>query len=171
MKISMFMVVAGAAIAFAAPIATAATARSHHSLPAHKIAKHGKAGSGKSSTKVGKTLTPRPVVQQPPRYVYIPGFTGTPFANPDLLDQCQTNGDCTDAMLCDLWGLNCSTAGTPSTDQTDGQSADQSGASQPTATVTASDVLSDTSAAAVDTSNAQDMAPVSSSSDDSSDDC
>src|SRR5262245_52460258 len=96
-KISMFMVVAGAAIAFAAPIATASTAKSNHSLPAHKIAKHGKAGNGKSSTKVGKTktVTPKPVTQLPPVYVYIPGFTGTPFASPDLLDQCQTNGDCT----------------------------------------------------------------------------
>jgi len=161
-KISMFMVVAGAAIVFAAPIATASTAKSHHSLPAHKIAKHGKAGNGKSSTKIGKFLTPTPVAPRPPLYVYIPGFTGTPFADPGLIDQCLTNGDCTNMQLCDLWGENCSTAGTSSTDQTDGQPADQSSASQPAATVSTSDGSSDTSAAPVDASNTQDMAPASS---------
>ena len=169
-KISMVMVVAGAAIAFAAPIATAGTAKSHHSLPAHKIAKHGKVGNGKSSTKV-KTLTPKPLAPRPPLYVYIPGFTGTPFASSDLIKQCETGGDCTGMLLCDLWGHNCSTTSAPSTDQTDGQSPDQSSSSQPAATVNISDESSDTSAAAVDASNAQDVTPTSPSSDDSNNDC
>jgi hypothetical protein len=160
-KISMFMVVAGAAIVFAAPIATAGTAKSNHSLPAHKIAKHAKAVNGKSSTRVGKTLTPKPLVPAPV-YIYIPGFTGTPFASPDLIDQCEANGDCTNMLLCDLKGLNCSTADAVSTDETDGQPADQSSASQPAATVSSSDEMPDTSAATVDSSSAQDMAPASS---------
>jgi hypothetical protein len=160
-KISMFMVVAGAAIVFAAPLANASTDKSHHSLPAHKIAKHGKTAKGKSSSKLGKSagMTSKPVTPRPPLYIYVPSVAGTP-ATADSTDQCETFGvDCTDAQLCELWGENCSTAGTSSTDQTDGQPADQSDPSQPPAMVNTSDGLSDTSAATVDASNAQETAP------------
>src|SRR5215469_4695462 len=92
MKISTLMLVAGAAIVFAAPIASAATDKAHHSLPAHKVAKQGKASKGKSSTKLGKSATSKTVVPRPPFYIVVPGFTGTSVASPDPLNQCATFG-------------------------------------------------------------------------------
>jgi hypothetical protein len=155
-KISILMVVVGAAIVFAAPIASAATDKAHHSLPAHKVAKQGRASKGKSSTRLGKSATSKTVVPRPPFYIVVPGFTGTSVANPDPVDQCATIGvDCTDAQLCELFGENCSTAGTPSTDPTGGQS----DASQTVATVNVSD---EPSAMTVDASNTQDVASASS---------
>jgi hypothetical protein len=163
MKISALMVVAGAAIVFAAPIANAATDTTHHSLPAHKVAKQGKTSNGKSSTKLGKSATSKTVVPRPPFYIVVPGFTGTSVASSDPVDQCAMIGvDCTDTQLCELFGENCSTAGAPSTDQTSGQSGDQSSASQPLATLGGSDEQSDASAATFSTSDAQDLAPASS---------
>ena len=71
MKIPMIMMMAGAAIGFAAPMANATFDRT---LPQHqKAVKHVK--TAKAKTKTTPTIKPTP---RPPLYIYVPGFTGTP---------------------------------------------------------------------------------------------
>ena len=113
MKISMFMLLAGAAIIFAAPLANAREVVTEHEVitehsfiphKAVKHVKHVKTASGKTS---GATKTsPRP-----PLYIYVPPFSGSPTVAAGT-DWCvDYMVDCSDQQLCENWGLNCSTAG------------------------------------------------------------
>jgi hypothetical protein len=124
MKISAFMLVAGAAIVFAAPIANASQNRA---VPHNKVTTPGKSikggTTGKAGTgaKGGKTVTTGTikVKPQPPLYIYIPGFSVGLAATPDPTQLCfQSMENCSDQQLCENWGLNCSTAGRPTSDTT-----------------------------------------------------
>ena len=158
MKISMLMLVAGAAIAVVAPVASAHEVYTEHSYIPHKIVKHVKTTGAKSS--VATKATPRP-----PIYIYVPPFTGTP-AVADGTDWCQTNMvDCTDQQLCETWGLNCSTGGA--------QSAPAQPASGSASTTSGALALtSQLAAATVDgAQSASQMSSAVSSNQDSFDDC
>jgi hypothetical protein len=168
-KIPMIMLVAGAAIALTAPFANAAATKKVTTAPAHKVVKHGKTATHVKTTKpagtLGTTATPRP-----PLYIVVPGYSG-PAVAPDPTNECMYNGvDCTDAQLCQYWGANCSTGFAPTTDQTGASSGDQSGGTQPAATVSTAETQSDSSelpaASSGDAQSGSQMA-----SDDSSDDC
>jgi hypothetical protein len=73
MKISTFMLVAGAAFAFAAPLASAREVITEHSYLPHKVIKHVSPTKGQTG--------PRP-----PLYIFVPGFSGTPSSSPDSID-------------------------------------------------------------------------------------
>ena len=110
MKLSMFMMVAGAAIVFGAPFASAATSNPNHaSVQHHKATKAKKAV--KATTKATKP-TPRPTI-----YIYVPGYSGPSVTStPDQTEWCEAYMvNCTDAQLCQNWGENCSTAGSSQT--------------------------------------------------------
>jgi hypothetical protein len=159
MKFLMFTLVACAAIAFAAPLASAHEIITEHSYLSHKAVKHVKThgNTARGSTK-GQT-TPKP-----PLYLTVPGFSGTAASSPNSTGECLINQDnCTDQQLCDGFGINCSTA------------VEQPGSTLPAATVTAGGVTSDDfQVAAATLAEAQSTpAPVvaSASSDESNDDC
>ena len=171
-KIPMIMLVAGAAIALAAPLANAASTKKLNTAPVHKLVKHAKTTkAAKPAGKLGTTGTSKPVTQTPPLYIFVPGYSG-PAVAPGAVDECESSGvNCTDTQLCEFWGENCSTAMAPSTDQTGATApVDQSGDTQPAATVSTSETQSDSSelsaASSGDAQSASDMAT-----DDSSDDC
>jgi hypothetical protein len=104
-KISAFMLVAGAAVAFAAPIANASHQRA---VPHNKTSVHGKTHQ-QVKTKTGSSIKVSP---RPPLYIFVPGFSGGPVSSPDATQLClEAIDNCTDQQLCDNWGLNCSTAG------------------------------------------------------------
>ena len=160
-KISMLMLVAGAAIAVVAPVASAHQLYTEHSYFPHKVVKHAKPAAGKSGTvtKVTQT-TPRP-----PLYIYVPPFTGTPAVSAGT-DWCVSNMvDCTDQQLCETWGLNCSTGGVQSAPA-------QSAPEIAPATSDALGLGSQLAAATVeDSQSASQTSSAVSSSQDSSDDC
>jgi hypothetical protein len=109
-KLSMFMVVAGAAIVFGAPFAGAATSNPNHaSVQHHKATKAKKAV--KATAKATKA-TPRPTI-----YIYVPGYSGPSVTStPDQTEWCEAYMvNCTDAQLCQNFGENCSTAGSSQT--------------------------------------------------------
>ena len=171
-KIPMIMLVAGAAIALAAPLANAASTKKLNTAPVHKVVKHAKTTKiAKPSGKLGTPGTSEPVTPKPPLYIFVPGYSGPALAA-DPADECQSSGvNCTDTQLCEVWGENCSTAIAPSTDQTGATaSVDQSGDTQPAATVSTSETQSDSSelsaASSGDAQSASDMAT-----DDASNDC
>lgn len=125
MKVPMFVMVAGAAIAFAAPSANARAVKVHHAPVLHKIAKSKKSGKSAKVAKSSKTTGSRAVTPKQPVYIYIPSLSGAPAVSTDPTDPCiEYWVDCTDQQLCDNGGLSCSTAG------------GQSGSSQPAASDT-----------------------------------
>jgi hypothetical protein len=107
------MLVAGAAIVFAAPIASAETIKPHHAS-----VKHQQATTAKKAAKVTsktKVTTPRP-----PLYTYIPGYSGPPLSSMPDQGYCETYlVNCTDQQLCQMWGENCTTAGPGQTSSDD----------------------------------------------------
>jgi hypothetical protein len=109
MKIPTIMMVAGAAIVFAAPVANAHMTTYDRTVPLHKIAKHKVVKPAKTAK--AKTATTTKTAPKPPLYVYVPPFTGTPSVS-DGTNWCETSMvDCTDQQLCEHWGMNCSTGG------------------------------------------------------------
>jgi len=178
-KIPMIMLVAGAAIAVTAPLANAAATKKHNTAPVHKVVKHAKPTKHVRITKPSGNPggIPKPVTPRPPLYIYVPGYSGPALAQ-DPVDECESSGvNCTDSQLCQYWGENCSTAIAPSSDtiapssdQTADSTGDQSGDTQPAATVSTSEAQSSSSdqsaASSGDAQSASDMAT-----DDSSDDC
>jgi hypothetical protein len=123
-KIATFMLVAGAATVFAAPIANADKQRA---VPQHKVATHGtthkgvapgKSAKASKPVKSGTTLTTK-LNPRPPLYIYVPGFTGGSVASLDPTELCfQSMENCTDQQLCETWSMNCSTAGGQTADST-----------------------------------------------------
>jgi hypothetical protein len=107
-KISMFMMVAGAAIVFGAPLASAAAGS-----PNHAHVQHHKATKAKKAVKA----TTKATKQTPTIYVYVPGYSGPPVTStPDQTEWCEAYMvNCTDDQLCQNWGENCSTAGSSQT--------------------------------------------------------
>lgn len=109
MKIPTIMMVAGAAIVFAAPVASAHVATYDRTVPQQEIAKHKVAKHAKTAK--AKTASTTKTAPRPPLYVYVPPFTGTPSVS-DGTDWCESSMvDCTDQQLCEYWGMNCSTGG------------------------------------------------------------
>ncbi len=159
MKFLMFTLVAFAAIAFAAPLASAHEIITEHSYLSHKTVKHVKThgNTARGSTK-GQT-TPKP-----PPYISVPGFSGTAASSPNSTGECLINQDnCTDQQLCDGFGIKCSTA------------VEQPGSTLPDATVTAGGVTSDgfqvAAATLAEPQSTPTPAIASASSDESNDDC
>lgn len=160
MKISTFMLVAGAAIVFAAPLANASNVRAvpHHKVTTHgtthkgvTTGKSGKGGKVSKPVKAGTNVTTK-IQPRPPIYIYVPGFTGGPVASPDPTELCfQSLENCSDQQLCENWSMNCSTAG--------GQTSDTSPPS-PVSTVEAVELGSQLVAAV---SDAPQSAPVAAS--------
>jgi hypothetical protein len=109
----MFILVAGAATVFAAPIASAHETKLHTTPAVHSVAKSTKAHSkkvGKSAKHVKSTPT-KVVTPTPPLYIYVPGYNGPPIAS-DQTDACLGSiVNCTDEQLCEDWGENCDTVG------------------------------------------------------------
>ena len=108
MKIPTIMMVAGAAIVFAAPVASAHMTTYDRTLPQHKIVKHHKVTTH-VKTSTAKTAPTIKTAPRPPLYIYVPGFTGTPSVSPSTNDCESSMVDCTDQQLCEYWGMNCST--------------------------------------------------------------
>jgi hypothetical protein len=103
-KIATLIMVVGAAIAFAAPMANASSSRA---VPHHKVTTHGKTHKVIAHQKGGGNVSAKP-----PLYIFVPGFSGTPSATTDPTELClQSMENCTDQQLCDNWSINCSTAG------------------------------------------------------------
>lgn len=159
MKFSMFTLVACAAVAFAAPLASAREIMTEHSYVSHKTAKHVKTqGNTVRGSAKGQTTL------RPPLYISVPGFTGTAASSPNSTGECLINQDnCTDQQLCDSFGINCSTA------------VEQSSSTLPTARPTVGGVTSDVyqvaEATLVDAQATSAPAIASASSDESNDDC
>ena len=155
MKFLMFTLAACAAIAFAAPLASAHDVITEHSYLSHKTVKHVKThgNTARGSTKRQTT---------PTLYISVPGIGAT--AAPSSTGECLINQDnCTDQQLCDGFGISCSSAVEPS------------GSTLPAATVTGGGVTSDGSQVAAATlAEAQSTsapAVASPSSDNANDDC
>jgi len=160
MKIAMIMVMAGAAIVFAAPVANAHMTAYDRSLPQNKVVKHQVA---RTKTSRAKTATAIKVAPRP-LYIYVPGFTGTPAStNPDQTNSCESSMvDCSDQQLCETWGLDCATGGF------------QSSPAQPAAPASTSDALQIDRQLVSVVENSQSTSQTStesSSAQDSSDDC
>jgi hypothetical protein len=97
MKLRIFVLAAGSALAVAAPLASAATV---------KASPHSSAVAHRSVTKrviYVAPFGPNPIITA--RYIYIPAAVPDPNAAPPVPD-CTTNPDyCTDAAdLCEYWG-------------------------------------------------------------------
>ena len=167
------MIVAGAAIVFAAPIANASKQRT---LPQHKVTKHVTThkgvttGKGSKGGKITRPVTPTVAKPRPPLYIYIPGFTGTPAATLDSTQLCfQSMENCTDQQLCENWSMNCSTAGgSAASDTTPASPASTVEAVElgPSLAASVSDAVQDAPLAASDTT-----ASVSTASNDEYEDC
>jgi hypothetical protein len=118
-KIPTFLLMVGAAILFAAPMANAREVIGEYSVAPHKVVKHVKTSKVAKHTKTSKskTATAKTAAPRPPLYIYVPPFSGTPTVA-EGTDWCATYMvDCTDQQLCDNWGLNCSTAANDQTAQ------------------------------------------------------
>jgi hypothetical protein len=159
MKIPTIMMVAGAAIVFAAPVASAHMTTYDRTLPQHKIVKHHKVTTH-VKTSTAKTAPTIKTAPRPPLYIYVPGFTGTPSVSPSTNDCESSMVDCTDQQLCEYWGMNCSTGG------------DQSSPAQaePVTTTSTSEVVASSSQLADDSQSASQTSSAASDQD-SSDDC
>ena len=112
-KVPVFMMVAVAAIVFAAPMANAREDKNQLGDPSQGR-QEGPDGEDEDED---DDHVEEGHDSASPADIDVPPFTGTPAVAP-ATDWCATEMvDCSDQQLCDIWGQNCSTAGGDQTAQ------------------------------------------------------